>query len=258
MEPQSGIPLSERITSAAITATETGLGQQPKSAMDRITEAAEAGGAARIEGIMKIVKRISGAPEAAGMALTIAGETARDMQERAADQLDQAASRLERRIDNSIDRFTSWVIGTKDKAVAKAKDLGQKGLVLGLSGATKVEDRVVAIAEYPAELAEKLAGKIEEGAEVSAVKLDETLIQQAKAETGLDDKQMAAVRELIKKHMEEAAGLKAKHEKVKVKVEGKIAKARETATDLETKADGYRGKVEGMRRFKNWLAQAKA
>ncbi len=122
---------------------------------------------------MKNIDRVLGAPEAAGMALTIAGENLSDMKDRAEQAFVETAFNLAERADNAWARFTNRVTETKDRAVARAKALRDRGVKAGLTAGTWVEDKVVAVCTVPAGLMESAAG----GYEAKAGKVEAKLSQ---------------------------------------------------------------------------------
>src|SRR3989344_4525170 len=87
------------------------------SAKERITAAADVAGAPRAERVMQILGRVLGAPEAAGMALTITGENLSDLKDRAENAFVETAMNLAERANSAWARFTNRVTETRDAAV---------------------------------------------------------------------------------------------------------------------------------------------
>ncbi|MEK7064561.1 MAG: hypothetical protein AAB973_03065 [Patescibacteria group bacterium] len=228
------------------------------SAMERITAAADIAGAPRAERVMQILGRVLGAREAAGMAVTIAGENARALQERAANALNEAAHSLEDATTDAIDQFTGWVTKTKDKGVAKAKDWGARALKFGLTKATWVEDRVVQICNIPANLTEKVAGGFETKAAETAGELARVAAEQAAQELGLDAAQAEKLRLIMERQRVAREKLSVKHEAVADKIQGKIERAKSKASELKADAANKRAGVEKQRVFKGLLARVGA
>lgn len=232
--------------------------QSRPTSMERITAAADVAGAPRAEKVMQILGRILGAPEAAGMAITIAGENVRELQLRTADRLNESAHWLEDQLGGEIDRLGQQMTDLKDKGVNKAKDLGLRAVKMGLTAFTRVEDKVVAVCQTPAVLLEKVAGGYEKKAAVTAGELAQKAVEQGVREMNLNAEQAAILARILAAQAAERGEVSAKHERVAEKIQGKIESAKGKAVELKTDAGNIRGKVEGWRIFKGLLAKVGA
>jgi len=226
--------------------------------MERITAVADVKGAERRQRILSRFDRILGAPEAVGEALKIAGETVTDIKDRTEKRLTETAMDLAERADNAWSRFSNRVTETKDKAVAKAKDLGNRALKAGLTAGTWVENKVVAVCEVPAGIMEGAAGGQERKVIQTAGQLSEKLIEQAAAQANLTAEQQAVLRSLMAAQEAERQKLEGKQGSVREKLQGRIDQGREKATELRADAAGVRAKVESKRIFKGMLAKVTA
>lgn len=232
---------------------------QPRpSAMERITAAADVAGAPRAERAMQILGRVLGAPEAAGMVVTIAGENARELQLRTADRFNESARWLENEITSETNRLGEQMTKLKDGAVATAKSWAERALKFGLTKATAVEDRVAAVFSIPADITEKVAGVYETKAAGTAGELAKVAAEQAAKEMGLSAVQAEQLRLIMEKQQRAREAVSAKHEAVADKIQGKIEKAKGKASELKADAANKRGWVEKQRVFKGWLARVSA
>ena len=225
------------------------------SAKERITAAADVAGAPRAERVMQILGRVLGAPEAAGMAVTIAGENARALQERAANALNETAHSMEEAIQDAVDQFTGWVTKTKDKGLAKARDWGARALKFGLTKATSLEDRVVAICQTPAVLLEKAAGGFEAKAAGEEDKLISAAAEMGAREMNLDEAQKAILERILAQQAVQREKMSAKHELRAARLQDKIEVANGSAAELKVKASSVRAGVEKRRVFRGLLAR---
>jgi len=233
---------------------------------ERILAAAEAAGAERKKKIDTTINRLLGAPEAAGMALTIANETVRakweetkgkaiDLRDRTEERFVDTAMDWAERADNAIDRFTKRVTDTKDRAVAKAQELKDRSIKWGLTLGTKVEDKIVAVCEVPANLAEKRAAGLEAKAgQMEADKLADFSRRAAEA-AGLTQEQTAALAAFMKAQEQQKRALEAETSASQEAYKAKIEAAKDKASKLSESADDTRQKVEKRRLFKKLLAK---
>lgn len=241
-----------------IETMEPGAGIPRPSAMERITAVADVKGAERRQRILSRFDRILGAPEAVGEAAKIAGENTEAFLHRIEERLTETANDLTERAGNAFDRFKNRVTDTKDKAIAKAKDLGNRALRAGLTAGTWVENKVVAVCEVPAGMMEGLAGSQERKVIQTAGQLSEKLIEQATAQASLTTEQQAVLRSLLAAQEAQQQKLEAKQGNVREKLQGRIDQGREKATELRADAAGVRAKVESKRIFKGMLAKVAA
>ena len=226
--------------------------------MERIIAAADTAGAPRAEKVMQILGRVLGAGEAAGMAVTIAGENARELQLRTGDRLNESAHWLENEITSEANRLGEQMTKLKDGAVATAKGWAERARKFGLTKATAVEDRVVAICQTPAVLLEKVAGGFEARAAGAAGELARVAAQQAAAEMNLNEAQTAQLMRILAAQAAKRGEVSAKHEAVADKIHGKIESAKGKASELKADATNKRAGVERQRVFKGWLARVGA
>ena len=229
--------------------------QSRPSAMERITVAADVAGAPRAERVMQILGRVLGAPEAAGMAVTIAGENARELQLRTGDRLNESARWLENEITSETNRLGEQMTKLKDGAVATAKGWAEKALKFGLTKATAVEDRVAAVFQIPAVLLEKVAGGFEARAAGAAGELARVAAGQAAAEMNLNEAQTAQLMRILEAQAAKRGEVSAKHEAAAGKIRGRIESAMGTAVELNAKADNVRAGVDKKRVFRGLLAR---
>src|SRR3989344_2624371 len=229
--------------------------QSRPSVMERITTAAETAGRPISERVMKVLDRVLGAPEAVGMAVTIAGENARALQERAANALNETAHSMEEAIQDAVDQFTGWVTKTKDKGLAKARDWGARALKFGLTKATSLEDRVVAICNIPAGLEEIAAGGFEARAKAGSEQYTKNVVDLMTAKAGLSAEQRAILESLLAAQEVERQKLEEKQAKGREKIGLRVEKARGRAGELKADADNKRSWVEKQRVFKGLLAK---
>lgn len=232
--------------------------QSRPSAMERITAAADTAGAPRAERAMQILGRVLGAPEAAGMAVTIAGENARELQLRTADRFNESARWLENEITSETNRLGEQMTKLKDGAVATAKGWAERALKFGLTKATAMEDRIVAIVQAPAALLEKIASGYEAKAESDESRLMSEAVKMAASEAKLSDEQMAIIQRIMAAQAAQREKMSAKHELRAAKVQDKIEIANGTASELKAKAGNVRAGVEKLRVFKGQLARLSA
>jgi len=225
------------------------------SAKERITAAADVAGAPRAERVMQILGRVLGAPEAAGMAVTIAGENARELQLRTGDRLNESARWLENEITSETNRLGEQMTKLKDGAVATAKGWAEKALKFGLTKATAVEDRVVAICQTPAVLMEKVAGGLEAGAAGEEDKLISAAVEMGAREMNLDEAQKAILEKILAQQAARREKMSAKHELRAANLQDKIEVANGSAAELKVKASSVRAGVEKQRVFKGLLAR---
>lgn len=226
--------------------------------MERITAAAETAGAPRAERAMQILSRVLGAREAAGMAVTIAGENARELQLRTAGRFNESAQWLENEITSETNRLSEQMTKLKDGAVATAKGWAERALRFGLTKATAVEDRIVAVFQAPAGLLEKVAGGYEAKAESDESRLMSEAVRMAASEAKLSDEQAAIIKRIMEAQVAQREKMSAKHELRAAKVQDKIEIANGTASELRAKAGNISAGVEKRRVFKGWLARMSA
>lgn len=233
--------------------------QAPRpSAMERITAVAEQKGAERRQRILARFDRLLGAPEAAGEAMKIAGETVDDLKKRAEKRLTETARSLEERVDNAWARFTNRVTETKDKAVNKARELKDRAVKSGLSAGTWVEDKIVAVCEIPAGIMESMAAGKQAAAASGEEEYDRKIVEQMAAVAGLNAEQQTVLQALLAKQRADKQKLESKQAKGRERLQNRIDDARGKATELKAGAANQRAGVEKRRIFKGLLARFRA
>ncbi|MEK7525291.1 MAG: hypothetical protein AAB548_02870 [Patescibacteria group bacterium] len=228
------------------------------TAMERITAAADTAGAPRAEKVMQILGRVLGAGEAAGMAVTIAGENARELQLRTGDRLNESAHWLENEITSEANRLGEQMTKLKDGAVATAKGWAERALKFGLTKATALEDKVVMVCNIPAGLKEKKAILETAKARAGAEQFSKQVVEQMTARASLTVEQRAILEDLLKWQEEERIGLEIEHAGAREETVAGIDEARKRAAELRADAANMSDKIEKRRVFKGWLAKMSA
>jgi hypothetical protein len=235
---------------------------------ERVWNAAEQAGAERRKKIDTTINRVLGLPEAAAKLTEIGSEAVKakaeeiknkaiDLKERTELKITETKEKLVNRYETAKDNLFSRVEAFKEKVKNKATELKNRAVKAGLETGLKIEDKIVAICELPADLKEAMAGRLSKKAESAEATKSETLAQQFAEKNELNATQLAALKEFLQSQLEQTQMVEAEHEEVRKTMDKTIESAKGKALEHRQGAEKVRSAVEKRRVFKGLLEGVK-
>lgn len=231
-----------------------------------VWKAAEAGGEIRRRKFETTINRVFGLPEAAGKLVEIGSDAVKakateikdkavDLKERTELKITETKDKMVERYETTRDNLISRVEAFKKRAGDKATELKNRAIKAGLETGLKIEDKIVAICELPANLQEVIAEKYEEKAVGLEGKMEATVAKQFAVENGLSEAQQRALETMLAKHNRQNESVAKKHGAENEKLSVKIEAAKKWSEKNTKGAIEKKGTVDKMKIFGKLLEE---